>query len=132
MARVVVLFTTWIAFVHSFSDMLVQGRSDTLKVLRKIIREREAKVMPHDPFASPQMAWQASVSRDINSRRLHTAAGSERSRRDISRAVVESAQCDHIDLINCSDFESDEKTRELVDILDFVLHNKATSNIRKL
>ncbi|KAK5965363.1 hypothetical protein GCK32_015675 [Trichostrongylus colubriformis] len=98
MARVFFLLTTWIAFVHSLNDFLVQGRSDTLKVLRKIIREREAKIIPHDPLAHSQLAWEVTVPRDVASRDFHSAMEVERSKRDISTAVIESVQ----DTVNIS------------------------------
>uniref|UniRef100_A0A7I4YLG1 HMA domain-containing protein n=1 Tax=Haemonchus contortus TaxID=6289 RepID=A0A7I4YLG1_HAECO len=110
MARIFVLLTTWIAFVHSLNDFLVQGRADTLKVLRRIIRERDARVIPHDPFANSQVAWQTTVPRDTFLRDFHSAMEVERSKRDISNAVIESGHCEHIDLMDCSDFETDEMT----------------------
>uniref|UniRef100_A0A183FFQ9 Transposable element Tc3 transposase n=1 Tax=Heligmosomoides polygyrus TaxID=6339 RepID=A0A183FFQ9_HELPZ len=114
MTRLVVVLTTCMAFVHSLNDFLVQGRSDTLRVLRKIIRERDAKPtnfrIPRDPFANSQMAWEAIVPRDVATRNFHSAVEVERSKRDISNAVIESGHCEHIDLMDCSDFETDEMT----------------------
>lgn len=44
MTRIFFLLSGCIAFVDSLNNFLVQGRADTLKVLRKIVRDRDAKV----------------------------------------------------------------------------------------
>uniref|UniRef100_A0A1I7XHV7 Glucosylceramidase n=1 Tax=Heterorhabditis bacteriophora TaxID=37862 RepID=A0A1I7XHV7_HETBA len=98
MTRLLFVLTTCAAFVHSLNNFLVQGRADTLRVY------------PHDPFSGSVPAWQPVVPKDVAVRSFHKAAQTERGRRDISNAVIESGHCEHIELMDCSDFETDEMT----------------------
>ncbi|KAK6750036.1 hypothetical protein RB195_002186 [Necator americanus] len=68
MTRILSLFSICVAFVDSLNNLLVQGRAHTLRALRKIVRERDATVVPFDPFASPRVAWEISPSKDDRSR----------------------------------------------------------------
>ncbi|KAL6740734.1 hypothetical protein Aduo_014059 [Ancylostoma duodenale] len=118
MTRLFFLLSGCIAFVDSLNNFLVQGRADTLKVLRKIVRDRDAKVVPFDPYASGNVAWQATTPKDLHSREFQKAMEGQQSIKVASSRGAESGHCKPIDLIDCSVFDSDEITyKDLVDLL---------------
>ncbi|EYB89606.1 hypothetical protein Y032_0230g2983 [Ancylostoma ceylanicum] len=92
MTRLFFLLSGCIAFVDSLNNFLVQGRADTLKVLRKIVRDRDAKVVPFDPFPNANVAWQATVPKDLQSRKLHKSFRGQQSTKVASAGRAESGR----------------------------------------
>ncbi|RCN52360.1 hypothetical protein ANCCAN_01402 [Ancylostoma caninum] len=92
MTRLFFLISGCIAFVDSLNNFLVQGRADTLKVFRKIVRDRDAKVVPFDPYASGSVAWQATVPKDLHSRDFHKSMRRQHSMKVTSSGGAESGR----------------------------------------
>ncbi|CAD6198056.1 unnamed protein product [Caenorhabditis auriculariae] len=117
MRRLVLAFATCAAVADCIGSMLVQGRADTIRALRTIVRH-SATVSPTAEF--PENAWESSSVpipreplRDLPETRRSQKIRflkRDRPRRHISNAVIESGHCEHVDLMDCSDFETDEMT----------------------
>uniref|UniRef100_A0A8R1IWS9 Secreted protein n=1 Tax=Caenorhabditis japonica TaxID=281687 RepID=A0A8R1IWS9_CAEJA len=119
MRRLIIVLTTC-AFAEAIGTMLVQGHADTIKVLRNIVRHSQSPshLPPKWHPLPPEDVTSQVLS--IPSRHQHPGkskphkkvhfVGKGRARRHIGNVVVESGQCDHVDLMDCSDFETDEMT----------------------
>ncbi|UMM29616.1 hypothetical protein L5515_011889 [Caenorhabditis briggsae] len=118
MRRILIVLTTC-AFADAIGTMLVQGRPDTIRTLRDIVRHSShpSHAPSHLDDRTPEVPTQPEII--INEpktlsphpkKRNVRFIGKARARRHIGNVVVESGQCDHVDLMDCSDFETDEMT----------------------
>ncbi|CAB3406236.1 unnamed protein product [Caenorhabditis bovis] len=112
-APLLIIFATCAAFADAIGTMLVQGHADTIKTLRNIVM-KSAKITHHRDqstwhLPAPEVTTMPSDDPLDRPPKLKTL-GKLRARRHISNVVVESGQCDHIDLVDCSDYETDEMT----------------------
>ncbi|CAI2351348.1 unnamed protein product [Caenorhabditis sp. 36 PRJEB53466] len=116
MRRLILVLTTC-AFAESIGTMLVQGHADTIRTLRDIVKHSYQPALP-EWLPPPEMPTPSEVV--LSERKTKTSPASKtrkvqfvgkgRARRHIGNVVVESGQCDHVDLMDCSDFETDEMT----------------------
>uniref|UniRef100_A0A1I7TDU1 Secreted protein n=1 Tax=Caenorhabditis tropicalis TaxID=1561998 RepID=A0A1I7TDU1_9PELO len=124
MRRLLIVLTTC-ALANAIGTMLVQGRSDTIRTLRDIVRHSSKPVhstsnrkLDHRnpdsstlPFIPKVIHNHQKISSNRESKKRNIRfLGKVRARRHIGNVVVESGQCDHVDLMDCSDFETDEMT----------------------
>ncbi|CCD73066.2 uncharacterized protein CELE_M01H9.5 [Caenorhabditis elegans] len=125
MRRLLIVLTTC-AFTDAIGTMLVQGRADTIRTLRDIVRNSAHpptslhrplhKETPERLSTPPGMIINTEnpiphLSKKLKNAKRHVKfVGKARARRHIGNVVVESGQCDHVDLMDCSDFETDEMT----------------------
>ncbi|EFO93174.1 hypothetical protein CRE_10223 [Caenorhabditis remanei] len=119
MRRLLIVLTTC-AFADAIGTMLVQGRADTIRTLRDIVRHssipshpsshREIKHRNQEIPNNPEVIIEEPKTSFHSKKRNVRFLGKARARRHIGNVVVESGQCDHVDLMDCSDFETDEMT----------------------
>ncbi|PIC35223.1 hypothetical protein B9Z55_014648 [Caenorhabditis nigoni] len=118
MRRILIVLTTC-AFADAIGTMLVQGRPDTIRTLRDIVRHSShpSHSTSHLDDRTPEVPSQPEIiinepktSSSHPKKRNVRFIGKARARRHIGNVVVESGQCDHVDLMDCSDFETDEMT----------------------
>ena len=96
MVRILLIFTTVFIFVECFKDYLIEGRHDTLRVLKRMIREKnhhhryfslyfyKKKRIIYRPLDRRRITWKFSKDFEKPLKWRH------RKRRHINRAVIES------------------------------------------
>ncbi|GMT23828.1 hypothetical protein PFISCL1PPCAC_15125, partial [Pristionchus fissidentatus] len=105
------------------SAILFQGKKDTIRTVSAFLARHPASYH-HSKFHPPtDLTEHVREERSTNEERmkdqrrlsppsLSASSNSMRRRniRSITNAVIESAHCEHVDLVDCSEFSSDEMT----------------------
>ncbi|CAI5447289.1 unnamed protein product [Caenorhabditis angaria] len=100
----VILFATCATVANGIGTMLVQGRADTIRTLRMIVRHTAQMRQIDQPTLPSIDEFIQKSKNELILRKL------SRGRRHINNVVLHTEECDHVDLMDCSDFDTSEMT----------------------